>query len=32
MNNKVIIIMPAFNASKPLAKTIRGIPEGMNCR
>jgi len=29
MNKKVIIVMPAFNASKTIAKTIKGIPEGI---
>jgi glycosyltransferase involved in cell wall biosynthesis len=29
MNNKVIIVMPAFNTGKTLAKTIREIPTGI---
>lgn len=29
MNNKVIIVMPAFNTGKTLAKTIRRIPAGI---
>jgi glycosyltransferase involved in cell wall biosynthesis len=29
MDKKVIIVMPAFNAGKTLAKTIEGIPEGI---
>jgi glycosyltransferase involved in cell wall biosynthesis len=29
MNKKVIIVMPAFNASKTIVKTIKGIPEGI---